>query len=313
MGRFFFTKMLSLLLCAAVVASTSDTFSANLEYIQTVNALNLSYTLGVNQFTALTNAQYSERFFRTSPPNHTSTEHDILVSTQLPTAVDWTAEGAVSAVIDQGDCGSCWAIATAGAIESARKIAGGQLVPLAVQQWMECDYGMLDLDLGCQGGNIDSAMGYATKHALCAASSYPYTATDNNTCQLSNCTIALKQGAVQRFNGVARIPEIAPASEQAMMAAVAQQPVAAWIEADKPIFQHYKSGVLSGSCGGGKDHAVLVVGYGTEKGNDYWKVKNSFGESWGMSGYVLLKRGGGQRSGECGVLQWPTYPVLSRS
>ena len=323
-------------LSLSALLQREEAFAANLEYIRTANAQNLTYTLGVNQFSDLTNAEYSTRHFSSAHKQSRvagPAEPEVLLSPQMqPESIDWAAAGAVSAVIDQGACGSCWAIATAGAIEGAHKIATGHLVPLSVQQWVDCDRGMLDLDLGCQGGNIDSAMSFAKKNSLCAATSYPYSATDNNTCQASNCTVALRQGAVESFKGVAKIPEIDPATEQAMMAAVARQPVAAWTEADKPIFQHYQSGVLSGACGGGKDHAVLVVGYGTLNGVDYWKVmtvllfiylchsmlsfqvKNSFGKSWGMAGFVLLKRGNsGQRSGECGVLQWPTYPVLAHS
>merc|ERR1712125_317075 len=90
-----------------------------------------------------------------------------------------------------------------------------------------------------------------------------------------------------------------------------QQPVSIAIEADLPIFQSYKSGVLSGMCGAKLDHGVLVVGYGTDsQGGDYWKVKNSWGGAWGMDGYVLLKRGK-SGSGECGILSQPSYPVVS--
>merc|ERR1712224_904619 len=82
------------------------------------------------------------------------------------------------------------------------------------------------------------------------------------------------------------------------------------IEADKMVFQSYQSGVLSGMCGSQLDHGVLVVGYGTLDGEDYWKVKNSWGETWGMEGYVLLKRGKAG-AGECGILSQPSYPVIT--
>lgn len=98
-----------------------------------------------------------------------------------------------------------------------------------------------------------------------------------------------------------------------MMSAVAQQPVSIAVEADKDIFQHYKSGVLSGSCGSSLDHGVLAVGYGTDSSaGEYWKVKNSWGSTYGESGYVLLARGKGI-GGECGLLLSPSYPVVSSS
>jgi len=79
------------------------------------------------------------------------------------------------------------------------------------------------------------------------------------------------------------------------------------------VFQSYKSGVLTGMCGSTLDHGVLVVGYGTDaKGGDYWKVKNSWGPTWGMDGYVLLMRGK-SGAGECGILSQPSYPVITGS
>jgi C1A family cysteine protease len=97
-----------------------------------------------------------------------------------------------------------------------------------------------------------------------------------------------------------------------MMSAVAQQPVSIAIEADKSVFQLYSGGVLTGACGASLDHGVLAVGYGTLSGTDYWKVKNSWGTTWGMSGYVLLQRGKGG-SGECGLLSEPSYPQVTGS
>merc|ERR1712151_611447 len=99
-----------------------------------------------------------------------------------------------------------------------------------------------------------------------------------------------------------------------LKAAVAKQPVSIAIEADKSVFQLYKSGVMdSKSCGTKLDHGVLAVGYGTQDGKDYWKVKNSWGASWGDSGYIKLLRGKGG-AGECGLLSGPpSYPVVSGS
>merc|ERR1719473_1562085 len=97
------------------------------------------------------------------------------------------------------------------------------------------------------------------------------------------------------------------------MEAVSKGPVSVAIEADKSVFQLYKTGVMSSkSCGTQLDHGVLVVGYGELDGKKYWKVKNSWGASWGMEGYILLGRGEGS-SGECGILSQPSYPVVSGS
>jgi len=96
------------------------------------------------------------------------------------------------------------------------------------------------------------------------------------------------------------------ANEAALASAVAIGPVSVAIEADQACFQFYTSGILSDpSCGTQLDHGVLAVGYGTQSGTDYWIVKNSWGTSWGMSGYVLIERG----TNECGIASMNSYPT----
>jgi len=107
-----------------------------------------------------------------------------------------------------------------------------------------------------------------------------------------------------------RLQGCAPYDTQALEEAVAQQPVSIAIEADKRVFQMYHSGVLTATCGTKLDHGVLAVGYGTVNGTDYWKVKNSWGATWGSQGYILLEKGKND-AGECGIKMQPSYPVVS--
>jgi C1A family cysteine protease len=172
---------------------------------------------------------------------------------------------------------------------------------LSEQQFVDCD----KVDSGCSGGLMDNAFKYAEQNALCTEDSYPYKAV-GGSCVASSCTVGIPKGGVVGFK------DVAPDSEQDLMSALSQQPVSIAIEADKSIFQLYKSGVLSGLCGSSLDHGVLAVGYGTEDGKDYWKVKNSWGPSWGASGYIKLLRGKGG-SGECGLLKQASYPVVKAS
>jgi len=93
-----------------------------------------------------------------------------------------------------------------------------------------------------------------------------------------------------------------------MKAGLTQQPLAVSIEADKMVFQTYSSGVMSSTkCGTNLDHAVLAVGYGTENGQDYWLVKNSWNTTWGDKGYIKLAIVDG--NGICGVQMEPQYPT----
>lgn len=77
-------------------------------------------------------------------------------------------------------------------------------------------------------------------------------------------------------------------------------------------FQLYKGGILTQECGTKLDHGMLVVGYGTENGVDYWKVKNSWGAEWGENGYIRMKRGV-PKDGECGIKDQPSYPIVKAS
>ena len=91
-----------------------------------------------------------------------------------------------------------------------------------------------------------------------------------------------------------------------MKNALTAQPLAVSIEADKSVFQGYKSGVLDSTlCGTNLDHAVLAVGFGTDttSGKDYWLVKNSWGTTWGEKGYIRLAIVDGK--GICGVQMEP--------
>jgi C1A family cysteine protease len=204
----------------------------------------------------------------------------------------------VTGVKDQGQCGSCWTFGTTGGIEGAIAIKKGHLTSLSEQQIVDCagPYG----GAGCNGGSNNIGFTYAEKNGLCTEQAYPYTAKDG-TCKSTSCTMS----ADSKISGYVSIPH----GDNGLGAGVDLEPISIGIDAD--YWGSYSSGVFCGTCGTARDHAMLVVGYGTDtaSGMAYFKVKNSWGTGWGESGYIRLCRG--TKSDECGVSDDGTYPTVA--
>jgi cathepsin L len=285
-----------------------QTFMANLRMIEEHNAQGLNFTMGVNQFTDLTQEQYRVAAGLGWKPAPTDGTMPVLSThvhngEELPPSVDWTTKGAVTRVKNQGQCGSCWSFGTTGGIEGAWQVATGQLKSLSEQQLVDCSKFP---NMGCSGGNPSVAVNFETKHNLCTEESYPYHAKKGRCKHDKTCTAAIPQGGVTGYN---KVGGLFGASKHDMMSAIQQQPVTIAIEADQSSFQHYSGGVLTSNCGTKLDHAVLAVGYGFENGNNYWLVKNSWGTSWGASGYIKI----GSDTNLCGVRNQAGYPSVSGS
>ena len=260
-----------------------------------------SFKLGLNQFADLTNDEWKGVYLTNKFYKDKIVRPNIV---ELPdtaeNSVDWRDQGAVTAVKDQGQCGSCWAFSTTGSVEGAVAQSTGKLVELSEEELVDCSgsYG----NKGCNGGMMDNAFQYIIDNGgINSEDDYEYTASDG-TCDSSKQKNHV--ASITSFNDVPR------SDEQQLKNAVAQQPVSVAIEANR-LFQFYKSGVFTANCGTNLDHGVLVVGYGTdESGQDYWIVKNSWGDTWGEDGYILLERNVDSDDGQCGVAMQPSYPVV---
>jgi len=267
---------------------------------------NHNFTLGINQFTDLTQeefkAQYLGGFKHQGEIGSFGCKSYSSDALGVPGSVDWRQKGVVNAVRDQGQCGSCWAFATTANAESVWAISQGQLFDLSEEFLVDCASGVGYFNQGCNGGEPDSAFKYMISYGQCSETSYPYIAGVTETA--GTCKQCTKSPV--HFSSCY---DVVPKNQVALKAAVAKQPVVIAIEADTRYFQSYSGGILdAASCGTNLDHAVEIVGYGEENGQKYWTVRNSWSDSWGEGGYVRIARSDSTNDiGICGIAAEPSF------
>ncbi|XP_044469358.1 cysteine proteinase COT44 [Mangifera indica] len=284
-----------------------QTFKDNLRFIDEHNSQDRPYKVGLNKFADLTNEEYRSIYLgtrsdakrRVMKAKVASQRYAYKASETLPESVDWTEQGAVNPIKDQGSCGSCWAFSTVAAVEGINKIVTGELISLSEQELVDCDK---DYNAGCNGGLMDYAFQFIIDNGgMDTEQDYPYLGVD------TKCDLVRKNAKVVSIDGY---EDVLPFDEKSLKKAVAHQPVSVAIEASGLAFQLYDSGVFTGECGTALDHGVVAVGYGTENGTDYWLVRNSWGTTWGESGYIKLQRNAVESfAGKCGIAMEASYPV----
>uniref|UniRef100_A0A3B4AD44 Uncharacterized protein n=1 Tax=Periophthalmus magnuspinnatus TaxID=409849 RepID=A0A3B4AD44_9GOBI len=265
-----------------------------------------SYRLGMNYFADLENKEYRNlvsrgclRSFNSSLPHHGSTFLLTPGLSDLPASVDWRDKGYVTPVKDQMQCGSCWAFSATGSLEGQTFRKTGKLVSLSEQQLVDCsgDYG----NTGCDGGFMDQAFEYIQDNGgIDTEDSYPYEAEDGN-CRYNPSHIgATCTGYMTISRG----------DEYALQEAVATVgPVSVGIDASQETFMLYQSGVYDEPECSSSDlnHGVLAVGYASLGNQEYWIIKNSWGEGWGDGGYIKMSR---NKQNQCGIASLASYPLV---
>ncbi|CAH2014506.1 unnamed protein product [Acanthoscelides obtectus] len=256
----------------------------------------VSYAMKVTQFADMTQQEFLDLLKTQGKPARPTNglEFDS-TGIEPKTAIDWRKKGAVTAVKDQGQCSSCWAFSAVGSIEGQLFLKNKTLIDLSVQELVDCA-NLIYGNLGCNGGRMDNAFEYVEDYGIQDEESYPYTAHDGK-CKRNGYVVKIKKFVKLK-------------DEKEVTEAVSSKgPVSAAIHASNMSF--YSHGIVdtrSGCSSLPKDlnHGVLIVGYGSEDGVDYWIVKNSWGADWGEHGYVRIKR----NVNACGIALVNSYPVL---
>lgn len=198
----------------------------------------------------------------------------------------------------QGNCGGCWSFAVTGVVETLHGLKDGHTQRLSEQQVIDCDR----TNYGCNGGYPSRGFTYVRENGLVKEAFYPYKSKQEE------CFSNQQQGQARfKVRGNGKVPF---GNEKYMKTLIAKVgPMAVAVDASHWGFLHYKSGIYDDpSCSSrGVTHAVMVLGYGVEHGKEYWLIKNSWGTTWGLRGYMKLAR---NKNNMCGVASLGSYAYL---
>lgn len=268
---------------------------ANKRLVQEHNRGGEAFRLALNSLSHLTSAEYNsllgfKRIGKETQPRFQHLRND--------DSIDWRESGVVNGIKDQGQCGSCWSFSTIQAAESAWAIKHGELISCSEANLVDC---VTTCD-GCSGGLMTSAYEYIVNKQggqLMKEEDYPYKPVEGS-CKFD------RSKAVLKIKGYVNIVE---GSDADLMDKVRTMgPAAVAIDASHTSFQLYSTGVYRESKCTPRllDHAVGCVGFGTQDGTPYYIIRNSWGVSWGMDGYMLMYRG----NNHCGITSAACIPEV---
>jgi len=311
-------------------------FANNLKRIATQNALfeakRSSWFMGVNQFTDMSPQEFvqwvSKGYRKELSEKDAYPQISMTRNGSNPDSIDWRTKNVVTPPKDQGGCGSCWAFAAAETVESHYAISSGTLLTLAPQAYVNCVKNPKGCggSGGCNGATAELAFDLTKKRGIPLEKSLPYKGKGG---WCSGYSAAVKvNGYVKLAENDANAVETAVASKGPLSISVAAG-----------MWQLYRGGIFDGctnnpitpEIGSDLNHAVQMVGYGIEKGQGYWLIRNSWGAKYGEDGYIRVTRKNDGKTyadktpehgvackpypsvqnvgGECGVLFDTAYPT----
>lgn len=278
-------------------------WETNKEIIEEHNRRNLSWQMGLNKFSDLTDEEFKATLKLANRDDNFPTDTCAKISnystnTIIPDQINWTALGAVTPVANQGLCGSCSYFAATSALEGVWKIATGNLIGLSQQQLIDCSK---DGNYACFGGMADFSYNYTIHDGLCSDNDYPYMAMSGR-CRVRQCkSVVNVTSCANIYSGNVQI------TEMLLKYLVANYTVSAIVDAS--TWQNYRSGVIDNTtCYFSLNHAIAIVGYNdTVPEENYWIIKNSWGTDFGENGYVRIR----MRKNMCGISLNPSVPIVN--
>jgi C1A family cysteine protease len=293
-------------------------FKQNLQIAAELHKKNPEATFGVNEFTDLHALEFKTQYLNYRPAVGDAALRRMnvpvtksLKQSTVPASYDWRHPDqnrpvAVTAVKDQGQCGSCWAFSATEEVESAWILAGHQAVALSPEQTVDCD----QVDQGCNGGDTVTAYAYMEGAGVQSEASYPYQA--GNSGSAGNCNYDASKVVAKVTGFTYATPSCSDScsnQNEGLLKQNLYNVAPASICVDASTWQTYTSGILTSASGcqsayDALDHCVQLVGYGTDpSGTPFWSVRNSWATSWGEAGYIRLKYG----ENTCGVADEATF------
>jgi len=285
-----------------------EVFKSNI--IDTFSNEETTYKTGITQFSDLTKQEFKKIYLNLNYDAMAMSNFEpayVKISNAAPSSYDWRNYNRVNPIKDQGSCGSCWAFSTMGNLEGLYAANKGVLKRFSEQMLVDCDTS----DSGCNGGLMEYAFTWLKNYGcIMLEEDYPYKGV-KSTCKADKTKcIDMKVTGYKKL-GSSWSTWSAVDEDEVKEFLYQTGPLAIALNAD-PL-QTYTSGVLdltSTKCpSSGINHAVLLVGYGYDSatGLNYWIIKNSWGKSWGESGYFRIRRG----NGTCGVNCYITTGTVS--
>ncbi|XP_015917119.2 cathepsin L-like peptidase [Parasteatoda tepidariorum] len=263
-----------------------------------------TYRKGINEYTDMSHEEFVKNFIGFSNIGQRSKNGSNWISPSndpIPDTVDWRKQGLVTPIRDQKECSSGYAFSVTGSLEGQQKKKTGNLVALSAQNIIDCS--KPEGNGGCNGGFVDQSFLYIKlNRGIDTEASYPYTARDGPECLFK------KEDVGATIEGYVDLPS--GGDEETLKKAVATVgPISVAIDASNLSFMNYKSGIYyEPACNSDYvNHAVLAIGYGTEDGIDYWLVKNCWGTTWGIKGYIKMAR---NKNNNCGIASSASYPLV---